>query len=210
MENLLAIALPERFPHLRFIDFGGGFKVPYRPDEKPIDYREFGTRIVRRFSAFCDSYGRELALYFEPGKFIVAECGVLLVRVNTLKKLRHRIIAGTDSGCPHLIRPVFYDAYHHITNLSNPNGKPMLYNVTGNICETGDNFAENREIPEIREGDVLAIANAGAYCYSMGGIYNLRPMPAEGTSKDGVSRLSRKRLDYDQMIEIIMTESNAG
>ena len=115
-------------------------------------------------------------MYFEPGKYIFAEAGILLTEVNTIKHNRTRVIAGCDSGFPQLIRPMLYDAYHQIWNLSNPDGKPQVYDVCGNICETGDRFAEQRELPEIREYDILAIGNAGAYCYAMGGVYNLRAM----------------------------------
>jgi len=208
MRNLLSIATPENFPHLRFIDFGGGFKVPYKPDEKRIDYRSFGGKTVQIFKEFCEGYGKELELYFEPGKYIVAESGVLLTEVNTLKQNRDHLIAGTNSGFSQLIRPVFYDAYHHIVNLSNPEGQPRSYDIYGNICESGDFFAKDREIAEIREGDILAILNAGAYCYSMGSIYNLRPMPAEVIVEGGKDRLSRRRLSYRELTDAIAAESS--
>lgn len=208
MTNLMAIATPENFPELEFLDFGGGFKVPYKPEESRIDYAAFGAEITRRFGEFCTRYGRELSMYFEPGKYVVAEAGYLLVTVNTLKDNNGRLIAGTDSGFPQLIRPVFYGAYHHIRNLSNPNGVKKVYDVCGNICETGDLFAEQRELPEIREGDVLAIENAGAYCYSMGGVYNLRPMPAEVLVRNGQAVLARRRLGTAELINQIVGESS--
>ncbi len=179
MDNLMAIATKERFGELEFLDFGGGFKVPYREDESRIDYVDMGRKITDKFNDFCSKYGKELLMRFEPGKFLSAECGTLIMEVNTIKHNRTRTIAGCNSGFPQLIRPVLYGAYHQIVNLSNPGGKPELYDVCGNICETGDRFAEQRELPEIREYDLLAIKNAGAYCYSMGSVYNLRPMPAE-------------------------------
>jgi diaminopimelate decarboxylase len=207
MQNLLAIATPENFPDLRFVDFGGGFKVPYKPDEERIDYAAFGAEITRIFTAFCKTYGRDLELLFEPGKYIVAEAGVMLVTINNLKSNRGRLIAGCDAGFPQLIRPVFYDAYHHIVNLTNPGGAVKTYDVCGNICETGDHFAKERPLPEIREGDVLCIENAGAYCYAMGGVYNLRPMPAEVVIEGGQARLSRRRLTYEQLTDQILQES---
>ncbi len=179
MENVMAIATPENFPDLEFLDFGGGFKVPYRPDEERVDYAKMGAEIARLFNDFCARYGHRLGLVFEPGKYMAAESGYLLTEVNTLKFNRSRVIAGCNSGFPQLIRPVLYGSYHHIRNLSNPGGKPAVYDVCGNICESGDRFAEQRELPEIREYDILSIENAGAYCYSMGGVYNMRPMPAE-------------------------------
>lgn len=207
MQNLMAIATPERFPELEFLDFGGGFKVPYRPDEGRVDYRAMGEEITRLFHAFCRRYGRALELRFEPGKYIVAEAGYLIVEVNTIKHNHDRVIVGCNSGFPHLIRPVMYDAYHHIVNLTNPDGEPGRYDVCGNICETGDRFAEQREIPEIREGDLLAIGNAGAYCYSMGGVYNLRSMPAEAMIYEGELKLVRKRLSNEELVHRILEES---
>ncbi|MDD2716664.1 MAG: diaminopimelate decarboxylase [Candidatus Wallbacteria bacterium] len=199
MKNLLSVA--GDFPDLEFIDFGGGFKVPYIPDEKKIDYTSFGRKITGIFSGFCEKYGRKLDLYFEPGKFLTANCAVFLVEVNTIRCNRGRIIAGVNSGLPHLIRPSFYGAYHHIVNLSNPSGRLIAADIAGNICESGDFFAKQREIAEIREGDILAIQNAGAYCYSMSSLYNLRPLPAEVVIEKGMARLSTRRLSYQELIK---------
>ena len=206
MENLMAIATPENFPELRFMDFGGGFKVPYEPDEKKVDYVKMGAEITRLFSEFCEKYGRELEMYFEPGKFIVAESGYMLVTVNTIKENKGRLMVGCNSGFPQLIRPMFYEAYHHIVNLSNPDAAIDTYDICGNICETGDLFAERREMTQIREGDVLSIENAGAYCYSMGGVYNLRAMPSEVFVKDGEAKLARKGLKTSELIDMIVGE----
>ncbi len=206
MKNIMALATPERFPVLRFLDFGGGFKVVYQPGEKAVDYVAMGAEITRLFSEFCDRFGSELEMYFEPGKYIVAECGYLVVEVNTIKENRTRSIVGCNSGFPQLIRPMMYDAYHHIVNLSNPDGEIKTYDICGNICETGDRFAEQRELPEVREGDILAIENAGAYCYSMGGVYNLRPMPAETVWHDGHLELVRKGLSAQELVEQILGE----
>lgn len=199
MKNLLSIATAERFPLLRFVDFGGGFKVPYRPDETRIDYLSLGKAICDIFREFCARFGRELDLHFEPGKYMVAECGVLVTQINTIKDNRTRTIAGTDTGFTHLIRPVLYGAYHHVLNLSNPQGELKAYDICGNICETGDLFAEDRDIPELREGDTIALLNAGAYCYSMASHYNLRPLPAEVVIQGGKAKLSRKRETPEEM-----------
>ena len=209
MANLMGVATRENFPELEFLDFGGGFKVPYKPDEKRIDYVEMGKEITRRFSEFCGRYGRELEMRFEPGKYLVAECGWLLTQVNTLKRNRSRLIAGCDSGFPQLIRPVLYGAYHRIENLSNPDGETQVYDVCGNICETGDRFAEQRELPEIREYDILAIANAGAYCYSMGGVYNMRPMPGEVVVSGGKVIYFRPRKTDAQLVDEIIGNMDA-
>ncbi len=205
MRNLMAIATPENFPELRFLDFGGGFKVPYRPDESRIDYVSMGSRIAEIFEEFCSGYGRELAMYFEPGKYLVAECGHFLVEVNTIKHNRTRTIAGCNAGFPQLIRPVLYNAYHEIVNLSNPAGEPQVYDICGNICETGDRFAEQRELPEIREYDILDIHNAGAYCYSMGGVYNMRTMPGEVVISGGKCIAKSSRKSDSALIEEIIS-----
>jgi len=207
MKNILNLITPKRFPDLRFVDFGGGFKVPYHPDEKRLDYHLFGKEVVTIFSEFCQSYGKELEMYFEPGKYLVAESGNLIVEVTEIKQNPGKVIIGTNSGFPQLIRPMFYGAYHHIINLSNPEGPLKEYDIVGNICESGDCFAVDRELPEIREGDFLVIQNAGAYCYSMGGVYNLRAMPAEVLMVDGKDQLVRKRLSNQELIKSIVDES---
>jgi diaminopimelate decarboxylase len=204
MTNLLSIAKQKTFPHLRFIDFGGGFKVHYRPDSKKIDYANFGKKITSIFADYCKEYGKELEMYFEPGKYIVAESGYLVIEVNTIKNNRGRLIAGTNSGFNQLIRPLLYEAYHHIENLSNPNGKKYVYDVCGNICETGDCFAQQRELPEIREGNILVIKNAGAYCYSMGSIYNLRAMPSEILVVKGRDNLITKKLSNKELADSLV------
>ncbi len=204
MRNLMAIATRENFPELEFLDFGGGFKVPYRPDEAPVDYVKMGKQIDELFADFCKSYGKDLTMRFEPGKYLSAECGTLVVEVNTIKHNRTRTIAGCNSGFPQLIRPVLYDAYHHIENLSNPDGVPQVYDICGNICETGDRFAEQRALPEIREYDLLAIKNAGVYCYSMGSVYNLRAMPTEVVVVDGKVVSVNARMNDDELIDSIL------
>ena len=206
MRQLMSVATPENFPDLEFLDFGGGFKVPYKPGEERVDYYAMGKEIVRIFEEFCASYGKELALCFEPGKYMVAESGWLLMEVNTIKHNRSRVIVGCNSGFPQLIRPVFYGAYHHIENLTNPNGDPAVYDICGNICESGDRFAEQREMPEIRENDILAIGNAGAYCYSMGGVYNLRPMPSEVVVSRGRAKLIRQAPSASELAEKLLLE----
>ena len=183
--------------------------MPYKPGEARIDYVAMGAEITRRFEAFTERYGRKLDMLFEPGKYIFAEAGYLLTEVNTLKRNRSRLIAGCNSGFPQLIRPVLYDAYHEVWNLSNPDGKPQVYDVCGNICETGDRFAEQRELPEIREYDILAIRNAGAYCYSMGGVYNLRAMPAEVVVSGGKVVYVRRRLSSEELCDQILKEGRS-
>ncbi len=207
VNNLLEIANPSSFPDLKFIDFGGGFPVAYNSNETNFDFTAFGSTITSVFVNFCKSFGKDLDLYFEPGRYLVAESGVLLIQVNTLKNNDERIIVGTNSGFPQLIRPVLYKgAYHHIVNLSNPNGILNIYDICGNICEQGDYFAKGRQIPEVREGDILAIQTAGAYCYSMGGIYNLRSMPPEIIVYKNSIISARKRITNAELIENILNE----
>lgn len=209
MNNLLSIATKENFPDLEFIDFGGGLKVNYTPTAQHIDWKKFGEKVSKVFTEFCKNYGKELYMYFEPGKFVVAESGYLIIQVNTIKNNRGRLIAGTNSGFNHLIRPLLYGSYHHIENLTNPNGKKYLYDVCGNICESGDCFAEQRELPEIREGDLLIIKTAGAYCYSMGSIYNLRSMPSELLVIDDQEYLITKKLSSSQIADLIIQNSSS-
>ena len=180
------------FENLEYIDFGSGFKVPYTEGDIQTDIEELGEKLSKRFNSFCKEVGKELTLMFEPGKFLVSDAGKFLVHVNVVKQTTSTVFASVDSGMNHFIRPMFYDSYHHITNLSNPNGKERFYTVVGYICET-DTFGSNRRINEIKEGDVLCFNNAGAYCFSMASNYNSRYRPAEVLVKKGMDFLIRKR-----------------
>ena len=207
MKNLLEIANPENFPDLRFIDFGGGFKVPFYPEEIMPNYKDFGRQVAELVRETSNKYGRQMEIYFEPGKYLVSEAGNLLIEVTTLKNTNTKLIAGTNSGFPQLIRPMFYQSYHHIENISNINAEKKKYDIVGNICETGDCFGTDRALPKIREGDILKIKNAGAYCYSMGGNYNLRPMPSEVMISNSQVKLVRKSQSNEEMINQIVNES---
>ncbi len=188
-----------QFKDLLFIDFGSGFKVAYKEGDVTTDIEELGAELSSRFKQFCKEYGRDLELWFEPGKFLVSEGGILLVRVNTVKQTMATVFAGVDSGQNHLIRPMFYDAYHHIVNISNPEGKPRIYTVVGYICET-DTFGWDRKLNEVREGDVLAILNAGAYGFSMSNNYNSRLRPAEVLIHNGKAELIRRRENIEDLL----------
>ena len=185
--------------YLDFIDFGSGFKVPYKDNDIATDIEELGEKLSERFNAFCESYGRELCLMFEPGKFLVSEAGYFFVKVNVVKQTTSTVFAGIDSGLNHLIRPMFYDSYHRIENISRPTGKPRIYTVVGYICET-DTFGVNRRIQEIQEEDILAFYNAGAYCYSMSSNYNSRFRPAEVLIYNGAHHLIRKRESMEDIL----------
>lgn len=187
------------FKELEFIDFGSGFKVPYKKGDIETNVEELGKKLSRRFNTFCKEYGRELTLAFEPGKFLVSEAGYFLAKVNVVKQTTSTVFAGIDSGFNHLIRPMFYGSQHHIENLSNPKGKERFYTVVGYICET-DTFGSNRRIPEIKEGDLLCFRNAGAYCFSMSSNYNSRVRPAEVLWHNGKAHLIRERETFDDII----------
>jgi diaminopimelate decarboxylase len=187
------------FPELQVLDLGGGFKVPYHPSEKETNLREMAKQLETAMEEHRQKTGQSLQLWFEPGKFIVSEAGVLLTKVNVLKNNGDIRIAGVDTGLNHLIRPMMYEAYHHLLNLSNPEGSQYPYMVTGYICET-DTFAEDRSLPEIREGDVLAILNAGAYGFEMSSQYNSRFRPAEVLVQDGKLTLIRRRENLDDLL----------
>ena len=189
----------KHFRELKFIDFGSGFKVPYKEGDIQTDIEELGERLGQRFLEFCKLYGRNLTLAFEPGKFLVSEVGFFLVKVNVVKQTTSTVFAQIDSGFNHLIRPMFYGATHFIENISNPEGKKRFYSVVGYICET-DTFASNRQIAEISEGDILCFRNAGAYCYTMASNYNSRPRPAEVLWIDGQAKLIRKAETLEDLL----------
>ncbi|MCC5928358.1 MAG: diaminopimelate decarboxylase [Cyclobacteriaceae bacterium] len=187
------------FPDLQFLDFGSGFKVAYQEGDVTTDIHELGAKLGKAFKAFCKNYGRKLEVWFEPGKFLVSEAGVLLVRTNVIKTTPATVFAGVDSGMNHLIRPMMYEAYHEIVNISNPNGVKRIYTVVGYICET-DTFGLDRRMSEIREGDILAIKNAGAYGFSMASNYNSRFRPAEVMLYEGKAFLIRKRETLEDIL----------
>lgn len=195
----------QHFPDLEFVNIGGGFNIPYRPDDSPIDFENFQSAIVSGLQSHPLVHSHpNLSYWFEPGRFLTAEAGTLLVSANTIKDANGLTFAGTDSGMNQLVRPTVYGAYHEIYNLSNPEGNRKPYEIVGNICESGDVFAHDRQVQTIRENDVLAIMDAGAYGMSMASVYNLRPLPAEVMiHKDGsiqeISRRMSERELVDQM-----------
>ena len=191
------------FDGLKFLNLGGGFNIPYRPEDVPIDFENFETTIVSALRLHHNSRQfRNLTYWFEPGRFFVAEAGTLLVCANTVKEANGLIFAGTDSGMGHLVRPTVYGAYHEIYNLSNPDGGRVPYEIVGNICESGDVFAHERPVQEIREGDVLAIMDAGAYGMAMASVYNLRPQPAEVLiHKNGKTTCIQPRLSDQELVD---------
>ncbi|MBL7825383.1 MAG: diaminopimelate decarboxylase [Saprospiraceae bacterium] len=188
-----------KFPDLKYIDLGSGFKVPYKPDDIETDIEELGEKLSARFAEFCASYNRELTLMVEPGKFLVSESGYLFAKCTLVKQTTSTAFVGLDTGLNHLIRPMFYGAYHKIVNVTEPTFKPRIYNVVGNICET-DTFAVDRRIAEVVEGDIIGFYNAGAYGWMMASNYNSRPRPAEVLIHEGKAHLIRKRETVNDLL----------
>lgn len=190
----------KEFPHLEFIDFGGGLGIPYKPDDKKLNLKELNQKAAEHFKQFCEEYGKDVQFWLEPGRFLVGESGYLLTTVNTIKYNPGYKYVGTDSGFNHLVRPTMYGSYHHIVNTSNLEGDTEKVTVCGNICESGDIFARDREISKINEGDILAILNAGAYGYSMASNYNTRPLPAEVMVNGDNVKLIRRRENFEELL----------
>ncbi len=187
-----------QFKNLDFIDFGSGFKVPYKQGDIETNIEELGKKLSARFNEFCKNYGKELTLAFEPGKFLVSESGNFLTKVNAVKQTTSTVFAQVDSGFNHLIRPMLYGSHHDIVNISNQKGHERFYTVVGYICET-DTFGNNRRINEINEGDILCFKNAGAYCFSMASNYNSRYRPAEVLWYNNKAHLIRKRETFEDI-----------
>jgi diaminopimelate decarboxylase len=190
----------KQFKNLEFIDFGSGFKVPYKVGDIETNIEELGKKLSEKFNQFCKEYGKDLTLAFEPGKFLVSEAGCFLTKVNAVKQTTSTVFAQVDSGFNHLIRPMFYGSHHDIMNISNPKGRERFYTVVGYICET-DTFGNNRRINEINEGDVLCFKNAGAYCFSMASNYNSRFRPAEVLWYNKKAHLIRQRESFEDLLK---------
>jgi diaminopimelate decarboxylase len=180
------------FPDLEFIDFGSGFKVAYREGDVTTDINDLGMQLTKAFKKFCKDYGRKLGIWFEPGKYIVSEAGYFLVKTNVIKTTPATVFVGVDSGLNHLLRPMMYEAYHDMVNISNINGTKRIYTIVGYICET-DTFGLDRKLSEVHQGDIIAIKNAGAYGFMMSSNYNSRLRPAEVLIIDGKAKLIRQR-----------------
>lgn len=198
LDVLLSIA--QNFDRLEFIDLGSGFKVPYKEDDRETDITGLGQKLNLAIKEFEQEYGRPLEVWFEPGKYLVSECGYFVVNANVIKQTTATVFVGVNSGFNHLIRPMFYDAYHKISNISNPNGAERIYTVVGNICET-DTFAWDRVLNEVREDDLLVFHNAGAYGFEMSSNFNSRLKPAEVMFKNGKFSLIRERQVFEDLLE---------
>lgn len=198
LDVMLDIA--KRFPNIQFIDLGSGFKVPYKKDDVATNVEELGQKVAEIFNAFEKEIGKKLEVWFEPGKYLVSECGYFIVKANVVKTTTATVFVGVDSGFNHLIRPMFYEAYHRIENISNPAGPERIYTVVGNICET-DTFAWDRKLNEVREGDYLVFYNAGAYGFEMSSNFNSRLKPAEVLIVNKKAHLIRRRDEFEDLLK---------
>ena len=195
----IMLELSEHFPNLKYLDMGSGFKIPYQDSEMETDVKSLGKKVEKALSEFQKETGKKFELWFEPGKFLVGKSGHFLVKSNVIKQTTATVFVGINSGFNHLIRPMFYDSYHEIENLSNPKGAERIYTVVGNICET-DTFAWDRKLNEVREGDILVFRNAGAYGFEMSSNFNSRLKPAEVLWMDGKAHLVRKRDEFEDLL----------
>ena len=192
-------SMAEHFPNLTYIDLGSGFKVSYQPGDAETDVDILGEKVAEAFLKYETEIGKKIQVWFEPGKYLVSQAGYFVVKTNVVKQTPATVFVGVNSGFNHLIRPMMYEAYHHIENISNPNGTERIYTVVGNICET-DTFAWDRTLTEVREGDYLIFYNAGAYGFEMASNFNSRLKPAEVMVKDGLPKLIRKADIFDDLL----------
>ena len=191
--------LCSHFPNLKYLDMGSGFKVPYQPADMETDVESLGAKVQEAVEAFSKESGKQMQIWFEPGKYLVSESGHFLVKANVIKQTTATVFVGVNSGFNHLIRPMFYDSYHTIENISNPSGPERIYTVVGHICET-DTFAWDRKLTEVREGDILVFRNAGAYGFEMSSNFNSRLRPAEVLYHEGEFHLARRRETFEDLL----------
>ncbi|MBC8438734.1 MAG: diaminopimelate decarboxylase [Deltaproteobacteria bacterium] len=197
VKTLFKIA--RQFKHLEYIDFGGGIMVKHKPDDVVIELSDAGPVLKREYDTFCSETGKTITVWFEPGRFLMSEAGFLFTETVVLKTNGWIDFVGTNTGFHHLVRPMMYNAYHSIENISNPKGPIKKYNIVGNLCEI-DNLACDRELNEVRKKDLLMIKNVGAYGFAMSSNYNSRPKPAEVLIINGQAKLIRKRETYADLV----------
>lgn len=197
LDVMLDIA--RHFPQVEFLDLGSGFKVPYKEGENSTDIELLGKKVGEAFAKYDKELGKKHQIWFEPGKFLVSEAGYFVVKANLLKQTTATVFIGVNSGFNHLIRPMFYEAYHRVENITRKGQDERIYTVVGNICET-DTFAWDRKLAETFEGDLLCFYNAGAYCFEMSSNFNSRLKPAEVMVLDGKAHLIRQRDSYEDLL----------
>ncbi len=191
--------LTSYFTDLEFLVLGSGFKIPYYFSDVETPILELGEKLSKKFNEFCLENNKKLELWLEPGKFLVSEAGVLIAKANVIKQTTATVFVGINSGFNHLIRPMLYQSYHYIENLSNLDGIDRIYTVVGYICET-DIMGWDRTLKEVQEGDILCIYNAGAYGFEMASNYNSRLKPAEILLHNNQDYLIRKRENLDDLL----------
>lgn len=202
VQSLLEIAA--QFPGLKFIDMGGGFGVPYHEGECRLDLKELSGKLDKVLDDFLTNYdNKDVIFKIEPGRYIPAECGVLLGEVYSVKDNYGTTYVGTDLGFNVLMRPVLYDSYHAVTIIkadAKDEGEEVA-TIVGNICESGDIIANERNMKKVSVGDIVVVGNAGAYGFAMSSNYNCRLKPAEVLiDKDGNDRLIRRRDTFEDII----------
>ena len=190
------------FNDLEYIDIGGGFGISYDDCEADLNLEELGNRLDEMFYSFTRVYGKEITFAVEPGRYICAECGILLTTVHSVKQNLQRTIIGTDGGFNVLLRPMLYDSYHEIVNCNRVFGQQQVVDICGNICESGDLLASDRSLTSVSRGEILAVMDAGAYGYSMASNYNARLRPAEVLlEQKGQLKLIRRRDTFEDLAQ---------
>ena len=178
-EGIMKIfSIARDFRNIESIDLGGGIKIPYFKDDTSTNLNDYVKEVSKELKKFESEFNKKLKLIFEPGKFLVSDCGFFITKVNYIKSTKTKDFLQVDSGFNHLLRPTLYGSHHEIINLSNPAGKKKEYDVVGYICEK-DTFAEKRKISETSIGDLICFKNVGAYGFNMSSNYNSRLKPAE-------------------------------
>jgi len=203
VETLLKIA--EQFEDLELVDAGGGFGISYDGSQPPLDLAVLGARLTEIYKNWTDQYGKKITFAMEPGRYVIAESGILLTRALTLKSNPGnppRTFIGTDAGFNVLARPVMYDSYHEILNASNiESSTTVIVDICGNVCESGDLLARERKLNPTKEGDAIAVLDAGAYGFSMASNYNCRLRPAEVLiEEDGQDKLIRAKDTLEDLL----------
>ena len=186
-----------------FVDFGGGLGIPYRPEQEPFDLGKYKEIVLSKFEEIIEKGDmKEPNLKVEPGRYLSAEASIILTQINTIKDNGYKLFAGVNAGFNTLIRPAFYNSYHHIIKCNENNkGKLLKYDIAGPICESGDILGRERELPELREEEFLAILDAGAYGYIMSSAYNSRPRPAEILINGGQLSLIREAESFNDLLK---------
>ncbi len=204
VKSLLSIA--EQFDDLEFVDMGGGFGIPYKKQDgqEPLDIVELGQQLDDVIKPWVKKYGKEIEFKIEPGRYISAECGILLGTVFAKKQNYAKKYIGTDIGFNVIQRPVMYDSHHDIEiykKSGNLSTEKEIVSVVGNICESGDILSKDMSLPIVEEGDLVGMLDAGAYGYVMSSTYNNRLRPAEVLIlENGETKLIRRRDTFEDIM----------